>query len=46
VRANDPDEFDLRLALVSLSARGKAAIYLVAPVAIVLLAIAWRIAFG
>jgi hypothetical protein len=46
VQANDPNEFDLRLAFVSLSAKGKVALYLVVPVGVLLIALAWRIAFG
>jgi hypothetical protein len=46
VQAPDPNEFNLRLVLVSLSAKGKVALYLVVPVAALLLAIAWRIALG
>ncbi len=38
-----PSEFMFRLAFVSLSAKGAVALCLVAPVAMVLLSIAWRI---
>jgi len=42
----NPDQFDLRMALVSLSARGKVAILLVVPISAIQLAIAWRILVG
>jgi hypothetical protein len=40
VQANDPNEFDLRLALISLTAKGKVALYLVVPLSLLLLAVA------
>jgi hypothetical protein len=42
----NPDQFDLRMAILSLSARGKVAILLVVPVSAILFAIAWRILVG
>ena len=42
----NPDRFDLHMALVSLSAHGKVAILLVVPISAILLAIAWRILVG
>lgn len=42
----NPDQFDLRMAILSLSARGKVALLLVLPISAILLAIAWRILMG